>query len=106
MGQRTGWIAKSRRTPDRSLDLQENKGQGVVLVTAEKDPFDLWWEWINDGRLNDFENIPARIRDAVMMLTPEERENRAIVLETVRTRTTPLRPAGSADRYGVPKAEE
>jgi hypothetical protein len=76
-------------------------------MMTDKDPFDLWvMEWINHGRLNDFENIPARIRDAVMMLTPEERENRAIVIETVRTRTTPLRPAGSVDRYGVPKAEE
>jgi len=66
---------------------------------ADKDPFDLWvMEWVNHGRLNDFENIPARIRDAVMMLTPEERENRAIVNETVRTQTTPSRPAGSADR--------
>jgi hypothetical protein len=75
-------------------------------MTAEKDPFDLWWEWVNHGRLNDFQTIPARIRDAVMMLTPEERENRGIVIETVRTQTTPLRPAGSADRHGVPMAEE
>jgi hypothetical protein len=75
-------------------------------MTAERDPFDLWWEWINDGRLNGFQSIPARIRDAVMMLTPEERKDRAIVNETVRRRTTPLRPAGSADRYGVPRAEE
>jgi hypothetical protein len=75
-------------------------------MKAEKDPFELSWEWVNHGRLNDFQNIPARIRNAVMMLTPEERENRAIVIETVRTQTTPLRPAGSADRYRVPRAEE
>jgi hypothetical protein len=37
-----------------------------------------------------------------MMLTPEERKDRAIVNETVRTGMTPLRPAGSADQYGVP----
>jgi hypothetical protein len=41
-----------------------------------------------------------------MMLTPEERKNRAIVNETARTRMTPLRPAGSADQYGAPMAEE
>jgi hypothetical protein len=46
------------------------------------------------------------IHNAVMMPTPEERKNRAIVNETVRTQMTPLRPAGSADRYGVPRAEE
>jgi hypothetical protein len=80
--------------------------QGVVLETPEKDPFDLWWEWINEGRLNGFQIIPARIRDAVRMLTPEERRDRAIVNETVRTQMTPARPAGSADRYGVPRSEE
>jgi hypothetical protein len=82
------------------------KGQGVVLVTPEKDPFDVWWDWINEGRLNGFPNIPARIRNAVMMLTPEERKDRAIVNETVRTQMSPLRPAMSADRHGVPMAEE
>jgi hypothetical protein len=41
-----------------------------------------------------------------MMLTQEERKNRAVVNETVRTQISPLRPAGSADRYGVPMAEE
>jgi hypothetical protein len=34
-----------------------------------------------------------------MMLTPEERESPAIVNETVRTQMSPLREAGSADRY-------
>jgi hypothetical protein len=73
---------------------------------ADKDPFDVWREWATDGRVSDFTSIPARIRDAVMMLTPEERKDRAIVNETVRTQTTPSRPAGSADRYGVPRAEQ
>jgi hypothetical protein len=41
-----------------------------------------------------------------MMLTPEERADRATVNEAVRTQMTPLRPAGSADRYGVPTADE
>jgi hypothetical protein len=75
-------------------------------MTAEKDPFDLWSEWVTNGHINGFQLIPAGIRDAVMMLTPEERKDRAIVNETVRRRTTPLRPAGSADRYGMPRAEE
>jgi hypothetical protein len=37
-----------------------------------------------------------------MMLTDEERQDRPIVNETVRTGRSPLRRAGSADRYGVP----
>jgi hypothetical protein len=41
-----------------------------------------------------------------MTLTPEERIDRATVNETVRTQMSPLRPAGSADRYGVPKADQ
>jgi hypothetical protein len=64
-----------------------------------KEPFSRQQErplrFMGGGRL---EKIPARIGNAVMMLTPEERENRAIVNETVRTQTTPSHPAGSADR--------
>jgi hypothetical protein len=41
-----------------------------------------------------------------MMLTPEERADRATVNEAVRTQMTPLRPAGSADEHGVPLADE
>jgi hypothetical protein len=41
-----------------------------------------------------------------MMLTEVERNDRAIVNETVRTGMTPRRPAGSADKYGVPRATE
>jgi hypothetical protein len=41
-----------------------------------------------------------------MMLTPEGRKDRAVVNETVRTRATPWRPAGSADELGVPTADE
>ena len=73
---------------------------------ADKDPFEVWREWATEGRVTDFTVIPARIRDAVMMLTSEERKNRAIVNETVRTQTSPLRPVGRADRYGVQRAEE
>jgi hypothetical protein len=49
---------------------------------------------------------PAEIHEAMMMLTEDERKDRAIVNETLRTGRTPLRPAGSADLYGVPIAEE
>jgi hypothetical protein len=75
-------------------------------MTTEKDSFDLWWEWATKGCVADFEKIPANIRDAVMMLTPEERADRATVNEAVRTQMTPLRPAGSADKFEVPLAEE
>jgi hypothetical protein len=71
-----------------------------------KDPFDLWWEWANKDREADHSTIPVEIHEAVMMLTEEERKDRAIVNETVRTGRTPLRPAGSADQYDVPVAEE
>jgi hypothetical protein len=70
-----------------------------------KDAFDLWWEWATkpaDSHLT----IPAEIHDAGMMLTPEERKDRAIVNETLRTQMSPLRPAGSADKFGAPIAEE
>jgi hypothetical protein len=50
--------------------------------------------------------IDAEIHNAVMTLTPEERMDRAIVDEAVRTQMTPLRLAGSADEYRVPKATE
>jgi hypothetical protein len=72
---------------------------------TNKDAFDQWWEWANkpvDSPLT----IPAEIHDAVMMLTQEERKNRAVVNETVRTQMSPLPPAGSADRYGVPMESE
>jgi hypothetical protein len=51
--------------------------------------------------------IPAEIHDAVMTLLPEERLDREKVNEAVRDGLAgPLRPAGSADLYGVPKATE
>jgi hypothetical protein len=46
---------------------------------TDKDPFDQWWEWVTFGHVTDFKTIPARIRDAIMMLTPEEQRDRAIV---------------------------
>jgi hypothetical protein len=52
--------------------------------------------------------IDAAIHEAVMALPPDERRDRAKVNEAVRDclRLGPLRPAGSADLYGVPKATE
>jgi hypothetical protein len=44
--------------------------------------------------------------DAVMTLTPDERRDRRLVNQVVRDGQGPLRPAGSADQYGVPIAEE
>jgi hypothetical protein len=43
-----------------------------------------------------------------MALPPDERRDRAKVNEAVREglRLGPLRPAGTADLYGVPKATE
>jgi hypothetical protein len=45
---------------------------------------------------------------AVMALQPDERRDRAKVNEAVRAglKLGPLRPAGSPDQYGVPKATE
>jgi hypothetical protein len=73
---------------------------------TNKDAFDLWWEWTTKDRANSTLTIDARLHNAVMTLTPEERMDRAIVNEAVRTQMSPLRPAGSADEYRVPKATE
>lgn len=70
-----------------------------------KDAFDRWWAWANKP-LNSQRKIPAEIHDAVLMLTVEERKDRAIVNETVRTGRSPVRPAGMADQYDVPLAED
>jgi hypothetical protein len=57
-----------------------------------KDAFDQFWGWANKP-LSSRRKISAEIRDGVMMLTEEERKDRAIVNETVRTGRAPLRPA-------------
>ena len=75
-------------------------------MTTEKDSFDLWWEWATKDRATDYRTIDAKIHNVVMMLTPDERADRATVNEAVRTQMTPLRPAGSADKFEVPLAEE
>ena len=72
-----------------------------------KDAFDLWWAWA-DKPVDNKPTIDAAIYDAVMGLPPDERRDRAKVNEAVREGIGlgPLRPAGSADLHGVPKATE
>jgi hypothetical protein len=74
-------------------------------MTTKKDPFDQFWEWANKPLDSDLA-LSSDIYNPVMMLTDEERKDRAIVNETVRTGRTPVILAGSADKYDVPKAEE
>jgi hypothetical protein len=71
------------------------------------DAFDLWWGWAVKP-LDSSLTIPAEIHDAVMTLLPEERLDREKVNEAVRDGLNlgPLRPAGSADLYDIPKATE
>jgi len=54
------------------------------MTEPEKDAFDQWWEWANKDRATDYRTIPGEIHYPVMMLTPEERKDRAIVNEAVR----------------------
>jgi hypothetical protein len=69
------------------------------------DAFDQWWEWA-EKPVDSTLTIPAEIHDAVMLLTPEERRDRDLVNQVVREGMGPRRPAGSADKYGVPNATE
>jgi hypothetical protein len=79
----------------------------VVRMNDNKDSFDLWCEWA-EKPLDSPLTIDAAIHDAVMALPPDERRDREKVNEAVREglRLGPLRPAGSEDVYGVPKATE
>jgi hypothetical protein len=65
------------------------------------------WEWA-EKPVDSPLTIDATIHEVVMALPPDERRDRAKVNEAVREglRLGPLRPAGSADLYGVPKATE
>jgi hypothetical protein len=74
---------------------------------TKPDAFDRWWECA-EKPLDSPLTIDAEIHDAVMALPPEERLDRAKVNEAVRDglKLGPLRPAGSADLYGIPKATE
>jgi hypothetical protein len=76
------------------------------ISKPENDAFDQWWEWANKDRATDYRTIDAKIHNVVMMLTPEERADRATVNEAVRTQMTPPLSAGSADEFEVPLAEE
>lgn len=48
-----------------------------------KDAFDQWWEWAKKPFRTRL-SIPAEIHNAVMSLTEEERQDRAMVNEAVR----------------------
>jgi hypothetical protein len=74
-------------------------------MTETKDAFDQWWEWATKP-IDSYLTIPAEIHSAIMMLTEEQRKDRAIVNETVRTGRTPTILAGTADQHDVPRAEE
>lgn len=52
------------------------------MTEPEKDAFDQWWEWATKPA-DSQSTIPPEIRNAAM--PPEERMDRAIVNETVRT---------------------
>jgi hypothetical protein len=73
-------------------------------MSDNKVAFDLWWEWAEKS-LDSPLTIDAYIHDAVMALPPDERRDREKVTAAVRDglRLGPLRPAGSADLYGVPR---
>ena len=75
------------------------------MTSEKKDSFDLWREWLKRPPFSEL-TMPEEIMAALMTLTPEERTSRAIVNEAVRTQSSPLRPDGSEDRYGVPQATE
>ena len=70
-----------------------------------RDAFDQYWEWANKP-VESMRTLPAKIYNAVMTLTDEERKDRALLNETVRTGRSPLRVAGTADQYDVPLAPE
>ena len=74
---------------------------------TNKDAFDLWWEWA-DKPVDNKPTIDAAIYDAVMALSPDERRDRAKVNAAVWDGLAlgELRPAGSVDLYGAPKAME
>jgi hypothetical protein len=76
-------------------------------MNDNKDAFDLWWEWA-EKQLDSPLTIDAEIHEAAMVLPPDERRDREKVNAAVRDGLClgPLRPAGSADLYGVPKATE
>jgi hypothetical protein len=67
---------------------------------ADKDAFDQWWEWATKDRATDYRTIDAKIHNAVMKLTPEERADRATVNEAVRTQMTRYVRLGARTNLG------
>ena len=53
------------------------------VMNDEKDAFDLWWEWA-DKPVDNKPTIDVAVYDAVMVLPPDERRDRAKVNEAVR----------------------
>jgi len=53
------------------------------VMNDEKDAFDLWWEWA-DKPADNKPTINVAVYDAVMVLRPDERRDRAKVNEAVR----------------------
>ena len=80
----------------------KTNGINMHLATAGEGP----WEWAGKP-VDNKPTIDAAVYDAVMALPPDERRDRAKVNAALRDglRFGPLRPAGSADLYGVPKAK-
>lgn len=114
---KTEWIAQRGQFGGRYRDVNErfrcdymDEARAAIAAMREptgevKDAFDQWQEWASKP-LDSHLTIPAELHDAVMMLTEDERKDRAIVNETVRTGRTPIRRAGMADQYGIPKATD
>jgi hypothetical protein len=75
------------------------------MKEPRKDAFDLWWEWA-EKPVDSPLTIYADIHEAVMALPPDERRDRMKVNEAVRHGIAlgPLRPARTADLFGVPKS--
>lgn len=84
-----GYIGTPRRRTSIARQSPPIVGKTQVEegpMTETKDAFDQWWEWASKPP-ESMLTIPAEIHNAVMMLTEEERKDRAIVNETVRTGT-------------------
>lgn len=78
-----------------------------MVKPMTQDHFDQYQEWATKP-LDSHLTLPVEIHNAVMALPPDDRNDREKVNEAVREglRLSELRDAGSADRFGVPYAEE
>ncbi len=50
---------------------------------SERDVCDLWWEWA-EKPIDSYLTIPAEIHNPIMALSPEDRQDREKVNESVR----------------------